>query len=133
MHTYSPLPIQYFDDRSGEYAPEEYLLLRFRKEKEDVLLYSMQRRYKETYERLDSIEEAKQKDEAYDDFKMIIDEEEANDTNERITVGDLLNAFGDIARFDYDFQNGLLQIVWLKNDEFEKDFLQRCLVRTYRI
>lgn len=121
--SYSPLSIQYFDDGRGEYAPEEYLLLRFRKEKEDMLPYTLQRRYKETYEQLDSSEEAKQKTEAYDVFKKIIDENEMNDTAEKIIVGDLSNAFGEIARMDYDFHNNVLQIVWLSNDEFEKEFI----------
>lgn len=118
-----PLPIQYFDDGRGEYAPEEYLLLRLRKEKEDMLPYTLQRRYKETYDQLDNSEEAKQKAEAYEIFKEIIDENEGYDTTERITVGDLSNAFGEIARLDYDFQNNLLQIIWLSNDDFKKEFI----------
>lgn len=121
--SYSPIKIQYFDDGSGLYAPEEYLLLRYKKEHEDIVLHLMERRYSETYKRLDSIEDAEQKLEAYNTFKEIIDAKKINENNERFTVGDLSNEFGDIARFDYNFQNGLLKIVWLSNNENKREFI----------
>lgn len=131
--SYSPFPVHYYDNGLGEYAPEEYLLLRFRKEEEDMLPYTLQRRYKDTYDQLDSSEEAKQKTEAYEIFKEIIDENEGYDTTERITVGDLSNAFGEIARMDYDFQNNLLQIIWLSNDDFKKEFITTMLTENRNI
>lgn len=114
--TVSPHSVYYFDDGSGDYAPEEYLLLRYQTENEELLLHSMERRYQETYDRLDSAEEAKRKDEAYDALKIAIDD------TETITVADLSDAFGGIARFNYNNHSGLIRIIWLSNHDFKKEF-----------
>lgn len=121
-HTWSYSPIQYFDDGSGEYAPDEYLSLQYKEENGEFILRIMERRYKEAYLHLDNSEEAERKLETYFDFKERIDEKETNELDERITIRDLSNAFGDISKFQYTFRNGLLRIAWLSNHEINRAF-----------
>lgn len=122
-------PIQYFDDGSGDYAPDEYLLLQYKEENNEAILRVMERRYSETYLQFDSNEEAGRKQEAYFSYKDRLVAKEIDNIEEKITVGDLSNAFGDLSKLQYNFRTGILRIAWLSNHEATKEFSTEILLQ----
>ena len=114
----------YFDDGRGDYSPVEYLSLQFKEGKNETTteLHLMERRYREPYLEKDTQEEIEKKNKALFKFKDIFEEKESNSSNEKFTVKDFSNDFGNIARIVYDFQKGHLQVSWIiKRDKNIKE------------
>jgi hypothetical protein len=114
-HTWRSNLQYYFDDGSGDHAPEEYLLLQLTEDEDNATeLHIMERGYKDSYLEKDTREEVERKEEALYRF---MDERESSDSNENYLVEDFSREFGDIARIVYNFRDGTLWVSWLIKDE----------------
>lgn len=104
----------YFDDGNVDYSPKEFLSFLFEDEiDEEAKLRIMERRYNEDYLEKDTQEEVEKKKEALFKFTEIFEEKEANNSDEKITIEDFSNEFGDIIRMLYDFREGTITVSWL--------------------
>lgn len=113
----------YFDDGNVDYSPKEFLSFLFEDEiDERAKLRIMERRYNEAYLEKDTQEEVEKKKEALFKFTEIFEEKEANQSDEKFTIKDFSNEFGDITTMIYDFQEGAFTASWLikEGDKWEE-------------
>ncbi len=90
----------------------------------------MERCFDTTFLGTDSKADLEKKQEALYTFSEDFANEEMTDEAAKITVGDLSEAFGEMARIHYDFIEGDLYISWLiKGSEYPRKIMATVPVR----
>lgn len=111
----------YFDDGSGDYSPTEFLAFKFDTD-DETTLFSMQRRYQEPFLKKDTPEEYAQKRKALNAFPSIWDKEAWDQLEEKPTIAEFTDAFGEAAHIHYIFPRGNILMSWVMYDgEFHKE------------
>lgn len=101
----------YYDNGAGEEILSEYLTLEF-EEEEATELRIMERRYPIVSLKAPTAEESTRMKDEIDRFRVVFEQEETEDGDQKLKIADLSEEFGEVASLYYDFRQKEVGIYW---------------------